>query len=129
MYAMRQRNFVGLVWRLKLDGRIGRHYGVLLPSGHVAHLSPHGVVAIVSLAEFAQRLAVTLEKAAPDDRHLQIQWRAQQSVGRVLPYDLWTQNCQHYATWVIGEKPESSQVNAAVCLLLLGTLALLARQH
>ncbi|WP_436296328.1 MULTISPECIES: lecithin retinol acyltransferase family protein [unclassified Variovorax] len=53
--------------------------------------------------------------------------RAHQSVGRTPPYDLWNRNCEHYATWLMGEKPQSPQVNGAVVLGLLGTVLWLAK--
>ena len=32
----------------------------------------------------------------------------------------WNRNCEHYATWLLGEKPQSQQVNGAVVFGLLG---------
>lgn len=113
--------FVGLISRPKLSG-IGRHAGVLLPTGHVAHMTPDGQ-AIVTLTEFAQGRPITYEKEAPLHRHQQIQWHALQSIGGTSKYDLLNRNCEHYATWLLGEKPQSAQVTVVAALTLIGVLA------
>ena len=83
-----------------------RHAGVMLPNGSVAHMTPGGA-AIVSVEDFLQGRDIRFDKAAPVKCQRQIQWRAHQSVGRMPPYDLWNRNCEHYATWLMGEKPQS----------------------
>ena len=122
---MQPVNFVGTVSRQKLAGG-GRHAGVLLPNGMVAHMTQEGA-AIVSFAEFAQGLQVSFDKPAPLDRYRQILWRAQQSAGRTPPYDLWNRNCEHYATFLMGEEPKSQQVTAAVVVGIIGALLLLGQ--
>ena len=84
-------------------------------------LTPEGA-AIVSVEDFRQGRDIRFDKAAPVECHHQIYWRAHQSVSRMSPYDLWNRNCEHYATWLMGEKPQSPQVNGAVLLGLLGTV-------
>lgn len=116
--------FVGLITRPKLSG-IGRHAGVMLLSGHVAHMTPDGA-AIVTLNEFAQGLTIQYEKEAPPQRHQQIQWNASQSVGQVPKYDLLNSNCEHYATWLMGEEPQSPQVIAVAVLTIFGLVATMA---
>ena len=113
--------FVGLISRPKLSG-LGRHAGVLLPDGHVAHMT-HSGQAIVSLTEFAQGQPLIYEKEAPFHRHQQIQWNAFQSIGGASKYDLLNRNCEHYATWLMGEEPRSTQVVAVAALTLIGVLA------
>lgn len=125
MYFQHPVHFVGLISRTKLSGA-GKHVGVLLPDGLVAHMTPQGA-AIVTFEEFAQGRDVTLEKAAPAAHHYQLHWRAYQSIGRTAPYDTWKRNCEHYATWLMGEAPQSSQVNGAVVLGLIGGLLLLTQ--
>jgi hypothetical protein len=125
MFAPSTTPFVGLVSRPKLTGA-GRHAGVMLPDGQVAHMTPGGA-AVVSFEEFAQGHEVKAEKAAPRSSHWQLQWRAHQSVGRTPTYDLLNRNCEHYATWLIGDEPQSPQVNGAVVLGLLGTVLWLAK--
>lgn len=117
--------FVGLVSRVKLSGA-GRHVGVLLPDGQVAHMTPDGA-AIVTLNEYAQGRPVQFDKPAPVECHHQLHWRAHQSVGRMPPYDLWNRNCEHYATWLMGEEPKSPQVTGAFVIGLIGTFLWLAK--
>lgn len=123
--AMNQYNFVGTISRRKLVGG-GRHAGVLLPNGMVAHMTQEGAV-IVTFGEFAQGLQVSFDKPAPPVRHHQILWRAQQSAGRMPPYDLLNRNCEHYATFLMGEEPKSQQVTAAVVVGIIGAFLLLAQ--
>lgn len=110
--------FVGRVSRPKLTG-LGTHAGVLLPSGKVAHLTTAGE-SIVSFAEFAQGKTVRAEQGADPSTMHQIESRAQYTLGRTLPYDAINRNCEHYASYVMGKKPESPQV--VVGALLLGVL-------
>lgn len=71
--------------------------------------------------------AVKPEKAAPVECYHQLQWLAKQSAGRTAPYDLWNRNAEHYATWLMGERPHTTQVNRAVALELIGSLLWLAQ--
>ena len=123
-----QKNLIGFVGRIsrpKVTGA-GTHAGVLLPNGAVAHMTPAGA-GIVSFTEFAQGKPVRAEAAADASAHHQIQWRAHQTLGRTLPYDLLNRNCEHYASFVMGQKPDSPQVTAVLLLSVLG-VALLAAQ-
>lgn len=120
MYQQTQFGFVGHVSRPKLAGP-GTHAGVMLPDGRIAHMQQTGVC-IVSLAEFSQAREVTFGKAVPADRHHQVQWRAQMSLGSTSPYDLLNRNCEHYASWLMDGKSESPQVNALVFFALVGAL-------
>ena len=43
------------------------------------------------------------------------------------PYDLWNRNCEHYATWLMGEEPKSPQVTGAFVVGLIGTVLWLAK--
>jgi Lecithin retinol acyltransferase len=125
MYFPRPAPFVGRISRPKLAGP-GRHKGVALPDGWVAHLTPTGA-SIVTIEEFAQDLPITREEALLPQHHHQVLWRAYQSVGNTAPYHPWTRNCEHFATWLMGQEPQSSQVNGAALLGLIGGLVLLTR--
>jgi hypothetical protein len=89
-------------------------------------MTPSGA-AIVSWGEFAHGLPVRQEKPASSEQYRQLQWRAVQSIGHTKPYNLAERNCEHYATWVMGEKPESPQINFVVLLGLAGLLLALSR--
>ena len=106
-----------IIGRTKLSG-FGEHWGVQLPDGTVAHLTPAGEQ-IVSFAEFAQGCPVKEIRRATPEQHGQIMWRATASVHNPGPYRLLDRNCETYATWLIGEKPQSPQVQGVVVLGLL----------
>ena len=114
--------FVGRVSRPKMAGH-GTHAGVLLPSGNVAHLTTAGP-RIVTFAAFAQGKPVRAEQGADPSTMHQIEWRAHFTLGRTLPYDLLNRNCEHYASYVMGTKPESPQVVGALLLGILGVVFL-----
>lgn len=121
MFMRNQSRFVGAISRPKLHG-VGTHAGALLPDGRVAHMTQDGAE-IVSLATFAQNQPVRFEKTAAPELHSQLQQRAFLSAGRTKPYDLLTKNCEHYASWLLGEEPKSPQVVAAVIACIVGALA------
>lgn len=89
-------------------------------------MTPKGA-AIVGFEDFALGRPIKFDKAAAVECHHQLLWRAQQSAGRMPPYDLWNRNCEHYATWLMGEEPQSPQVTGAVVLGLIGTFLWLAQ--
>lgn len=120
-FWMAQPPFVGLISRPKLSG-IGSHVGVQLPSGAVAHMTSAGAE-IVSVVEFAQGRTVEQKLAAPQQTYRAVTARAFQSVGRTEPYHLVSLNCEHYAAWVLGQKPNSPQI-AAVALFALASAAI-----
>ena len=117
-------SFVGLLSRPKISG-VGRHVGVMLPDGSVAHMT-RNAAEIVSLEAFAQSHAVRMDKAAAPGAHAQIRWRAVCSAGSAANYRLVDRNCEHYASWLMGEPPRSQQVAGAAVLFFFAAL-LMAR--
>jgi len=113
---------VRIVSRPKLSG-FGEHWGVQLPDGNVAHLTTAGEK-IVSLQEFAQGRAVKEVRRAAPDHYGQIVWRAAGSTRNPGQYRLLDRNCETYATWLMGEKPQSPQVQG---MLLIGLLSVFIR--
>lgn len=108
---------IRIISRPKLTG-LGEHWGVQLPDGNVAHLTPDGEH-VVSFTEFAQgRPIKEIRRAAPEQR-AQIMQRLSQSLQHRGPYRLVDRNCEIYATWLLGEKPRSPQVEGVVFLGLL----------
>jgi hypothetical protein len=118
-------SFVGHISRPKLTG-LGTHSGVLLQDGNVAHMTTEGS-SIVTLEKFAEGRPVRAEKAAPPSTYRQLQWRAHQATGRTRPYELLNRNCEHYASYLMGQKPDSPQVTAVLVLSALGVLLLAAQ--
>lgn len=108
---------VGIIARKKLSG-FGEHWGVQLPDGRVAHLTTEGEQ-IVSREEFAQGWPVKEIRHAPPELHGQIMWRATITANNPGQYRLLDRNCETYATWLLGEKPQSPQVQGWVVLGLL----------
>lgn len=108
---------VRIIARPKLSG-FGEHWGVQLPDGTVAHHTPTGVH-IVSYAEFAQGLSVKEIRRAAPEHYSQVVWRATASIQNPGQYRLLDRNCETYATWLIGETPQSPQVQGAAVLALL----------
>lgn len=105
--------WVGIISRPKLSG-VGRQVGVILPDGCVAQLIP-SEVGLASLDEFSQGWQITYDKGAPVEYRLQILWRAYESVGRMPACHAASFNCECYTRLLMGEKPESSQVQAERC--------------
>ena len=91
-----------IIARPKLIG-VGEHWGVVLPNGLVAHHGPEGEK-IVTLDEFAQQRPVKEIKRADPALNAHIM-----------------DNCETYATWLIGEKPHSPQV---LGVAILGAIAI-----
>ena len=108
---------IRIVSRPKLSG-IGEHWGVQLPNGNVAHLTPTGEQ-IVSFNDFAQGRTVKEVRRAAAEQYAQIMRRATLSVQNPGHYRLLDRNCDTYATWLIGEKPQSPQVLGVVVLGLI----------
>lgn len=108
---------IRIISRPKVSG-IGEHWGVQLPNGNVAHLTPTGEQ-IVTFTDFAQgRQVKEIRRAAPE-QYAQIMRRVTLSVQNPGQYRLLDRNCETYATWLIGEKPQSPQVMGVVALGLI----------
>ena len=108
---------IRIVSRPKLSG-VGDHWGVQLPNGNVAHLTPTGEQ-IVTFDDFAQGRPVKEIRRAPPEQYAQIIRRVTLSVQNPGQYRLLDRNCETYATWLIGEKPQSPQVTGVVVLGLI----------
>lgn len=108
---------IRIISRSKLSG-IGDHWGVQLPNGNVVHLTPTGEQ-VVSFIDFAQGRPVKEIRRAPPDQYAQIMQRVTLSVKNPGQYRLLDRNCETYATWLIGEKPQSPQVQGVVVLGLI----------
>ena len=108
---------IRIISRPKLSG-IGEHWGVQLPDGNVAHLSPTGEQ-IVTFNDFAQGTQVKEIRRAPSEQYAQIMRRVTLSVQNPGQYRLLDRNCETYATWLIDEKPQSPQVMGVVVLGLI----------
>jgi hypothetical protein len=111
---------IRIVSRPKLSG-VGEHWGVQLPNGDVAHLTPLGEQ-IVNFEDFAEGRHVREIRRAPPEQYAQILRRVMLSVQNPGQYRLLDRNCETYATWLIGEKPQSPQVMGVVVLGLVAAI-------
>lgn len=109
-----------IIARTKLSG-FGEHWGVQLPDGTVAHLTPSGEQ-IVSFEVFAQGRSIREVRRAVPEQYRQIVWRATASTHNPGQYRLLDRNCETYATWLMGEKPQSPQVQSVVVLGLIAVV-------
>jgi len=99
---------IRVIARPKLSG-IGEHVGVQLPDGRVAHRTPEGNE-LISLEAFAQGRPVReLRRATPTD-HWAILRRVAESIQQPAAYRLGDNNCEHYASFIMGEQPQSPQI-------------------
>lgn len=113
---------IRIISRPKLTG-LGEHWGVQLPDGNVAHLTPDGE-RVVTFAEFAQGRAIKeVQRAAPEQR-AQVMQGLSISLQNQGPYRLLDRNCETYATWLLGETPRSPQVQG---FIFLGLIAVFLR--
>lgn len=108
---------IRIISRPKLTG-LGEHWGVQLPDGRVAHLTPDGEH-LVTFAEFAQGRPVREVRRADPGQHAQIMNRLALSLEQKGPYRLLDRNCETYATWLLGEAPRSPQVEGFILLSLI----------
>jgi hypothetical protein len=106
-----------IISRPKKSG-FGEHWGVALPSGHIAHLTPNGEE-IVTPQQFAANLPVKIIKQAPHELTPEIMRRAIATTRNPGKYHLVGRNCETYATWLIGEKPHSPQVQGVLVLVVI----------
>lgn len=108
---------IRIVSRPKTTG-FGEHWGVQLACGNVVHLTQNGE-RFVRFDEFAQNLPVKEIRRASPDQSAQIMQRVIQSLHQPGKYHLLDRNCETYATWVMGEKPQSPQVQGIIALGLI----------
>ena len=99
---------------------LGEHWGVQLPDGNMIHLTPDGA-SLVSLEQFLEGKTARVVRVSSATQTRQIVWRAWNALSRPQVYRLLDRNCETFANEILGEEPESSQVQGVV---LLGLIAL-----
>ncbi|MCS6851022.1 MAG: lecithin retinol acyltransferase family protein [Gemmataceae bacterium] len=88
------------------------HHGIDIGDGTVVHLSKaNGSVKRVSYSEFVDGRPTSIRKYDGSDPPKKVVARALSCVGK-RGYNLFTNNCEHFATWCKTGHAESSQVNA-----------------
>jgi len=99
------------------DTGLGDHWGVQLFNQLVAHVTPEGVH-VVPLAEFAKNRPVKEIKRIDPHQAGHVYARVEASRRNPWAYDLLERNCEHYATTVAGDVPDSPQVKGFLFVLL-----------
>lgn len=100
---------------------LGDHFGVGLGNGTVAHYTAENDFQVVSEEEFAQGRDVTIVRAIPADRRFAVEQRLRQIASNPRKYHATDWNCEVFANWLTGEKPESQQVSGwAIVAVLCG---------
>ena len=119
--------------RAKLNG-LGSHYGVVsvgvLRPGQVDVIDldkKKGIRHYDSIKEWAHGRRWRLKDRVPDDRLFEAIERMREAIHRNEGYDLLSNNCEHFASWVVVGKRQSGQVTvgllAAAGALLVGLFA------
>ena len=113
---------VRILSRPKLGGLL-QHVGVELPEGRIAHCVPAKGAVITWPEEYAEGQDVTTirEVCVP---HGELMQRLSSAITESRPYDPISWNCEVFASWLVGETPQSSQVNG---LLAVGLVVAIAR--
>ena len=95
--------------RPKFSG-VGRHEGVLLPTGHVAHTTQDKGAHVCSWEQFKGNQQIEFERELHPLMHQQALLRLQELLARQLPYNPVLNNCEIFARTVLLEEPQSPQV-------------------
>lgn len=96
----------------------GEHWGVQLIGGPVIHLTLEGL-RFDTLEAFLAGKKLREVRAADPKRHGEILRRVDHALAHPPDYRLADQNCEVFANWLLGDPPESQQVQGAVVLALL----------
>lgn len=103
---------------------IGRHVGIYLGNGHVAHARPGFGAQITTLAVFSDNLQIKYERMAKNPQ-LSIQ-NAYRILKAGFPYSLFHSNCEHFVSLCESEDAQSPQLACfTLCLGILGIILLL----
>jgi hypothetical protein len=113
--------------RPKISG-VGRHEGVLLPSGHVAHTTPDQGPHMCSFQNFSRTLPVIVEKELPAIQHQPAIESVRELLSIKEPYHLISSNCEIFARKALLEKAESPQALGWTFLVLIAGLLYLNSQ-
>lgn len=112
-----------IISRPKLAGP-GAHWGVCFPNGQVADIvNGIGVRLLPNEEAFAEGRDVTIIREVPSYRLAEIQTRLQMALQHPRPYHPTQWNCEMFANWLTGEKPESPQVNGWAFLAVVAVVA------
>lgn len=111
---------VVLIKRLKKIG-IGEHFGVLIGENQVIDFQNEGI-RIISLLEFSCNQTFKVTRLS---QRLMSQGEFEAKLKKIqeFKYDLLNGNCEHWARDFVEGRFDSSQINSAVVLSLIGLAA------
>jgi hypothetical protein len=115
-----QPNPIRIIARSKRS-LLGHHWGVQLPDGRVIHLTPEGAF-LVSLEEFAEGKTWRVVREADPNRYNQIIWRVDAALRQPQQYRLTDRNCEVFANELLGDPPESPQVQSVALIAVLAVV-------
>ena len=99
---------------------VGEHVGVQLPDGTVVHLTREGA-SRVSLETFAEGKRCRVVRVAEPARTHHILARVNEALRKPQPYRLMDRNCENFANKLLGDEPESPQVQGVLLFALIVT--------
>lgn len=100
---------MAVIARDKLTG-FGKHWGLLLPDGMVAHCTEDRNGHMVTFEQFAAGKPVKVIRDVPPPEHRATYWRLNAALAQPRAYDLIQYNCEIFANTITGYEPESPQV-------------------
>lgn len=110
---------IRVISRSKKNG-IGTHFGVEFSPGEVYDYTYESGFRRVSRVEFADGLAITVERGIPWHQSGLVRARLYELMRNPRKYDLVNWNCETFAEWLTSGVPKSAQVAGA--LVLIGTV-------
>ena len=108
---------IRIVSRPKLTGA-GEHWGVHLPDGRVAHNGMGHNVKITSYEEFAQGQPIKVIREVANSQKENVYANLRLAFAHPREYHVTEWNCEQFANWLVGVKPESPQVRGWTILTL-----------
>lgn len=110
---------------VKIRKLFGYHKGVALPNGWVAHIEPGSTPKMSTIEEFAGGRPVYVEKT-PDEQRGAVVLRALDALSDRRPYNVLTNNCEHFVSRALTGRRESPTVDFLGKLTIFGVTVWLA---
>ena len=105
-------------------GEAIQHWGIVLPSGLVAHCTPERGEHISSIEDFCDGAAVSFTQNIPTHLHSQVIANIKNAMNSPRAYHLTANNCETFVNRMITAIPQSPSVVAVAIVSLLALLAI-----
>ena len=99
-----------------------QHWGVLLSDNRVVHCAPVRGEHITSVEDFAAGEDITFVRMLVPPEYSPTMRRIAESLRNPKAYHAVTNNCQTFATRMIGAEPDSPDLKAVVALLVVAAV-------